>query len=41
MKGHTFSTGFMIAIIACLLPLLPSVWAQQPEYGGTPSSEGV
>jgi peptide/nickel transport system substrate-binding protein len=35
MKGHTFSTGFMIAIIACLLLLPPVVWAQQPKSGGT------
>ena len=35
MKGHTFSTGFMIAIVACLLLLLPVVWAQQPKPGGT------
>jgi ABC-type transport system substrate-binding protein len=35
MKGHTCSTGFMIAIVACLLLLLPVVWAQQPKPGGT------
>ena len=34
MKKHTFSTGFMIAILACLL-LLPVGWAQQPKPGGT------
>jgi ABC-type transport system substrate-binding protein len=33
MKEHTFSTGFMIAILACLL--LPAAWAQQPKPGGT------
>jgi peptide/nickel transport system substrate-binding protein len=35
MKGHTLSTGFMIATVACLLLLLPAVWAQQPKPGGT------
>jgi ABC-type transport system substrate-binding protein len=35
MKGHTFSTGFMIAIVASLLVLLPIGWAQQPKPGGT------
>jgi peptide/nickel transport system substrate-binding protein len=35
MKGHTCSTGFMIATVACLLLLLPVVWAQQPKPGGT------
>jgi peptide/nickel transport system substrate-binding protein len=35
MKGHTCSTGFMVATVACLLLLLPVVWAQQPKPGGT------
>jgi peptide/nickel transport system substrate-binding protein len=35
MKGHTFGTGFMIAIVSCLLCVLPVVWAQQPKPGGT------
>jgi ABC-type transport system substrate-binding protein len=35
MTGHTFSRGFMFAIVACLLLLLPVVWAQQPKPGGT------
>jgi hypothetical protein len=35
MRGHTFSTRSMIAIVAYLLLLLPVVWAQQPKPGGT------
>ena len=35
MKEHTCSTGFMMAVVACLLLLLPVVWAQQPKSGGT------
>jgi ABC-type transport system substrate-binding protein len=35
MKGHTCSTGLMIAIVACLVLLLPVVWAQPPKPGGT------
>jgi ABC-type transport system substrate-binding protein len=35
MKGHTFSTGFMIAIVACLLLAPPVLRAQQPKVGGT------
>jgi ABC-type oligopeptide transport system substrate-binding subunit len=34
MKGHTFSTGFLIAVLACL-PLMPAAWGQQPKPGGT------
>ena len=34
MQKRTFSTGFMIAILACLL-VLPVGWAQQPKPGGT------
>jgi peptide/nickel transport system substrate-binding protein len=34
MRGYTFSTGFMIAILASLL-LMPAAWAQQPKQGGT------
>jgi ABC-type transport system substrate-binding protein len=34
MKKRTFSTGFMIAILMCLL-LLSVGWAQQPKPGGT------
>jgi peptide/nickel transport system substrate-binding protein len=34
MTRRAFSTGFMIAIIACLL-LLTAAWAQQPRSGGT------
>jgi peptide/nickel transport system substrate-binding protein len=33
MKARTFGTGFMIAIVACLL--LPVGWAQSPKPGGT------
>ena len=35
MKGHTFSTRSMIAMVVYLLLLLPVVWAQQPKPGGT------
>jgi peptide/nickel transport system substrate-binding protein len=34
MKGHTFGTGFTIAIVACLL-LMPVSSAQQSKPGGT------
>jgi peptide/nickel transport system substrate-binding protein len=34
MKGHTFSMGFLIAVLACL-PLMPAAWGQQPKPGGT------
>jgi peptide/nickel transport system substrate-binding protein len=34
MNGHTFGTGFMIAIVACWL-LMPVSWAQPPKPGGT------
>ena len=35
MKGHTCSTGLMIAIVTCLVLSLPVVWAQPPKPGGT------
>ncbi len=34
MKEQTFSNGYIIAILACLL-LMPAAWAQQPKPGGT------
>jgi ABC-type transport system substrate-binding protein len=34
MSGHTFSRGFMIAILASLL-LMPAAWAQRPKHRGT------
>jgi peptide/nickel transport system substrate-binding protein len=33
MNGHTCSSGFVIAIVACLL--LPVAWAPPPTPGGT------
>jgi peptide/nickel transport system substrate-binding protein len=34
MKGHTFRSRFMIAMLTCLL-LGTAAWAQQPKPGGT------